>query len=75
MDLEKPSLNQIGSLIQHIRLDPHIISHWSVEFEDWHKALDNITIRQYKYILALWFNHKYLQLNKMLESLNLPRKK
>jgi hypothetical protein len=76
METSRPADSQISELIQRIRGDENLIQHWSMDYDDWWLAMNNLaSTRQYKYLLALWFNGKYIELNNLLERLGLPRKK
>lgn len=68
---EKISLTQKDYIISLFRKDLNISKHWDVE--DMYEKLESISSKQYTYLLALFFNHKYVMVNKMLNQFNVER--
>lgn len=75
MNLEKPSLNQLSSLMDMLKKDETLNNHWQLENKDevWQK-LEKLSLKQYRYFLALIFNQRRIKLNALLEQLGLKRK-
>ncbi len=68
--MEKPSLNQISSLIEILQANENISKHFILEFDDMWDKLIEISLKQYRYILYLLCNRKYAKLNQVLTNLN-----
>lgn len=65
----KPTLSQISSLIDGLKNEMEYM-----DFENAFSKLQDMTEKQYKYALALWFNHKYEELRKLLQSFGINKK-
>ena len=67
------TLNQWYSLIKQLQNDDHLSAHWIIETDPAFQKLKHLPMKDYKHILALLFNRKYIQLNKVLEDLRFVR--
>ena len=73
MEQAKPSLNQISELTRILKEDKVLQDKY--DMEDTYTLIQNITYKQYKYILYLLFNRKRLKLNEILIQLGFKPKK
>ena len=72
MELNKPSLNQVSSLVQ-ILGDNESIQR-AYQTDKLREHLGNISLGQYKRFLALLFNSKIFELKRMLDQFKIPHK-
>lgn len=71
LEFENPSLNQLYSLTESLLNDDAIQKHFKLDGLDEVKAkLENISLKEYKYILALIFDKRRTKLNLKLTQLN-----
>jgi len=74
----KISLNELTSLIEVLKTEKHIVKLYDLsDYDDVWEKLENITKKQYKYMLSLMFNHSSdntKKLIKMLDELNFNKK-
>jgi len=74
----KISLNELTSLIEVLKTEKHIVKLYDLsDYDDVWEKLENITKKQYKYMLSLMFNHSSdntKKLIKMLDELNFKKK-
>lgn len=67
MTAEKPSLNQITNLHQHMSKDEALTKHFIIN-----DLLDTeMTLKQYKYVQSLWLNNKRRELNELFRGLGI----
>lgn len=67
MDSNKPSLNQITTLAMGLHNETE---HFGIyTYEQLSDACHAMTLKQYKYALALWFSNKYFDLKKLIDQL------
>jgi len=74
----KISLNELTSLIEVLKTEKHIVKLYDLsDYDEVWEKLENITKKQYKYMLSLMFNHSSdntKKLIKMLDELNFNKK-
>lgn len=63
------TLSQLSSLIDGLKTEMDYM-----DFDGALSKLQDMTEKQYKYALALWFNHKYEELRKLLQSFGINKK-
>jgi hypothetical protein len=63
------TITKIDNLIHVLRQDPQL-QHYEYGWDEWHTILSKITIKQYKYIYAMLFNHKYDKLKDVINTLS-----
>ena len=71
----KPHLTQLSSLMDILKKDEALQKHFQLaDFDfNWHK-IEKITLRQYKFIIALIMQKERFKLNELMLSLGFKRK-
>lgn len=65
------TLNQQSYLSEVMRSSEGIMKHWHIDFTEISER--SITEPQYRRLLALFYNKKFFEINKMLSQLNFKR--
>ena len=68
-----PSLSQVDSLMAMLKSIESINDHWVLNGKTY-TILSNKTYKQYKFLLALLFNRKFIKLNGVLNDWGIKRK-
>ena len=63
---------KISFLVNILNKDEHVKKHWKINGKAF-TIFSNNSERQYKLVLALLFNKKYIKLNKIFEQWNIDR--
>lgn len=74
-DQKKPSIAQFDHLTEQIKWNLNLRKHFDVDDDNvWQALYDRITLKQYKYALALMFKREYFKLNELMMSWGFSQK-
>lgn len=75
VDQKQPSIAQFDHLTDQVRFSINLRKHFDVDDEDVWKALyERITLKQFKYALALMAQREYFKLNALLSDWGFKQK-
>ena len=66
-----PSLSQVDSLLHILKTVGAVKEHWDID-NSYH-IFTNLSIEEYKYLIAIVLNHKMNKINKKLQDLGVKR--